>query len=323
MKKFLTTFFILLAVAALGCAVFFTFFFLKWNECSQTASTPEIIQTEFSEKEKKIAQQIPFKITAESSWNLIPVSAEIVQHTGVQEGKPSVILPGKWKWGTRQWEITLWIQPYHLGKIKETEALITFEGGPDGKYTLKTKIPAFQVISSGGNETQTLWTADEAAVPEKFPGIAFWIITAVIILAAIILWIFLRKAPGTAAAETPAWQQALDSIAELKESMQLKKISPEQAIGKLTDIVRAFLEKQFSLRAERQTTPEFLESLKKDSSALDLEQRRFLKEFLSSADMIKFARLPAEESLFEQTSQRAEALIKHAIPTTDGKENIS
>ena len=88
----------------------------------------------------------------------------------------------------------------------------------------------------------------------------------------------------------------------------------------LTDIVRNFLEKQFSLRAERQTTSEFLFTLQNDNSPLDVEQRRFLREFLSAADMIKFARLPADDVLFNDAAMRAESLIRNTAGAADQKE---
>ena len=91
----------------------------------------------------------------------------------------------------------------------------------------------------------------------------------------------------------------------------------------LTDVVRSFLEKQFSLRAEHQTTPEFLESLRSGESPLASEQRRFLKDVLSSADMVKFARLPADKSLFETAAGKAESLIRNAAEEQTGKEQNS
>lgn len=320
MKKILITFFILLAVAALICVFSAIAFLIKWNQCAETASAPVIVETVFPDTEKTIAQKIPCEFLVETSWSLMPVSAEMTPPAGAQEGKDPEIIPGKWHWGTRMWKIILWIQPYRSGTIGETPVKLLFEGGPDGKYLLETKIPSFDVkiISS---QQEELFLSDKVPVPGKNPGNWFWFLFGGVVFAALLLWLIFRKRTAQPKPGIPVWKQALDSIAALKADFRDKKTSSEQAVIRLTDIVRAFLEQQFSLRAERQTTHEFLESLRNNSSVLDLEQRRFLQEFLSAADMIKFAKLPAEESLFEQAASRAEALIRNTTQPSEEKES--
>ena len=92
------------------------------------------------------------------------------------------------------------------------------------------------------------------------------------------------------------------------------KASPELAVADLTDVVRRYLEARFQLRAERQTTAEFLADLERNDSLLEEKDRKFLRSFLASADMVKFARLPADPGLFDKASVKAEELISGTIP---------
>ena len=145
---------------------------------------------------------------------------------------------------------------------------------------------------------------------EERNHLIWYLAGAGILILLIILGLIFRNVRRNAVQEEPVWISALNHLSDLRKSVGEKKMSYEIAVIKLTDIVRHFLEKQFSLRAEHQTTPEFLESLRRDNGPLDVEQRRFLREFLSSADMIKFARLSADATLFEKAAERAESLIR-------------
>ena len=56
----------------------------------------------------------------------------------------------------------------------------------------------------------------------------------------------------------------------------------------LSDVVRAYLERRFSLPASQQTTAEFLEKLGQEP-ALSAEQRKQVGAFLERCDLVKFA----------------------------------
>lgn len=80
------------------------------------------------------------------------------------------------------------------------------------------------------------------------------------------------------------------------------------------------MERRFHLRAERQTTAEFLGDLERGGGSISESQRDFLKEFLSAADMVKFARLPADRALFENAAEKAERLVTETIPAEENKK---
>lgn len=90
---------------------------------------------------------------------------------------------------------------------------------------------------------------------------------------------------------------------------------------RLTDVIRSYLEQRFHLRAEHQTTREFLDEIR-SGGPLEEKQRSFLKEFLASADMVKFAKAPADTMAFDEAALRAETLVREtAVKEENGKES--
>ena len=313
----------LIAIVLISAGVFL----VKWNQCKNTKSTPEVIETVFKTKKAGLGERIPCTFTVKTSWSLMPVSAKVKTVEGLQEVKQAEITPVEWMWGTRTWNITVWIQPYRDGKYPAIPVEILCEGGPDGKTVAEAKIPAFMVELNEEDLDGDLEVAEEFSSgkkqKEKKNHWIWYLCGAGVLILGVIAWLIYRWRKRKKEAEIPAWTTALNSIAELRKTLSEKDISPEMAITKLTYIIRFYLEKRFSLRAERQTTTEFLESLRRDTSPLNIEQRRFLREFLSAADMVKFARLATDEETFEESARHAESLIRETSLSLETKEKKS
>jgi hypothetical protein len=77
----------------------------------------------------------------------------------------------------------------------------------------------------------------------------------------------------------------------------------------LSGIVRRYLEDRFALRSPELTTEEFLDALV-DSPELVRAHRRLLQEFLSGADLVKFAHfIPAPDDV-EQSITTAQRFLE-------------
>lgn len=72
----------------------------------------------------------------------------------------------------------------------------------------------------------------------------------------------------------------------------------------VSDCIRRYIERAFSLKAPEMTTEEFLNSLR-ESSALSIEQKDLLKGFLGACDLVKFAK-------YAPTTREAEGLYETA-----------
>jgi len=121
----------------------------------------------------------------------------------------------------------------------------------------------------------------------SYLSIALWVIGGLLALAAIIVLVRWLKRRAEANRIPNLQQKALRELEEAK-----KLISPEQsrdfAIA-VSDTLRRFIEGRFNLPSTRQTTPEFLEHLSKNTT-LDLgPYSNALTQFFTQCDFGKFS----------------------------------
>jgi hypothetical protein len=108
----------------------------------------------------------------------------------------------------------------------------------------------------------------------------------------------------------PPWTLALSLLEELRDEMRRGRMRGEICVSKLTDIVRNYIEQRFKIHAPSQTTHEFLADLEVGGGELENEHRKFLRDFMTAADLVKFANLPADKALLEDAIDKAEALVE-------------
>jgi hypothetical protein len=118
------------------------------------------------------------------------------------------------------------------------------------------------------------------------------------------LFLLVRKAlmRKREAPPKPAHVIAYEELERIKMSGLLAEGKAREYYFRLSNCIRHYLENRFSLKAPEMTTEEFLLAVR-DSGTLEEDYKKLLKDFLSSADMVKFAKYgpsPQEaESSFE------------------------
>ena len=140
-----------------------------------------------------------------------------------------------------------------------------------------------------------------------------------------IVLVYFQKKEKKTKPLTP-WALALLKLHSLNDSFGSGKLNAVKCISNLTDIVRNYLEDRFYIHAPRQTTEEFLSNMENWNSPLDNKDRNFLREFMTSADMIKFAKFEASKTQIETAIARAEQLVDGTIPDEENnkpKEKVS
>jgi len=223
------------------------------------------------------------------------------------------------RWGYSDWTLVVPLQAYRGGESGGGSVLAEFFAGK----SIETPLPELKIadlvlpLDDTGTE---LSLAPRIEVRDKrMSWAAAAIVAAVVILVSLAVWTLLAHKKREAAKHIKtAWEHALEAIRVLRDQVRGGATSPELAIAGLTDVVRHYLEARFHLRAERQTTAEFLADLERSDRLLEDKDRKFLRSFLASADMVKFARMPADPHIFEQASEKAEDLVSGTIPPEDG-----
>lgn len=258
-------------------------------------------------------------------WGSELQKPELTPGDGVQLISDPVCRSGRITWGATDWILEIPFQAYRTGETGKGTLQFSVRG-PDGNLTMfEETIPALDVeeVETAGSGDELL-AAGEIAEKKKDRR-AFYLAGAIVllILLAVLIFVLLRRRGKTALPAKSLRELALDAIRQLRERVGRSRESAAAALAELTDIVRHFLEEQYHLRAERQTTYEFLRELDRaaDSPVTDSD-RKFLRSFLEAADMVKFARFNADEDIFENAAARAEKLIAgpDPVPAEEGRK---
>lgn len=256
-------------------------------------------------------------------WNKTPVKAQLNREDGIEIVKEPEFVLDRYQWGSNIWSVRTVVLPYLDGKIVPGSLTVTFRNdSPDGvAETLTLQLPAFHSKLPELNVNEPV-TAPPVEIPEEkmSTGTAIMIgITGLIIVVLTVLAILSLIRRGKKEILRPLWELTLEEVAALRASVAACAVSPEQAISTLTLILRDFLEKQFSLRAGRQTTSEFLREMDQDDSPLKDADRRFLKKFLVAADLVKFAGVSSDKDAFASAADQAEKMIRSAADAEKGE----
>ncbi|NOY75341.1 MAG: hypothetical protein GXP32_06075, partial [Kiritimatiellaeota bacterium] len=220
-------------------------------------------------------------------------------------------------WGSSIWTVEARIQPFRTGKMAKSECVIRIKSTSDGRThfkTVKSFIPGFKVLAVNTGKSKDLYIASrakEASVTERNPWIIPIIATISLIGAVVFLILWLKKRKTIMESVVlPPWSLALSLLEDLRSDMRRGAVRGEICVAKLTDIVRNYIEQRFKIHAPSQTTHEFLADLESGGGELEADHRKFLRNFLTAADLVKFANLPADKELLEDAIDKAEALVE-------------
>jgi len=119
----------------------------------------------------------------------------------------------------------------------------------------------------------------------------------------------------------PAHEIAYETLEDIKRRGLIQQGRINEYYVLVSQCIRRYLENRFSIRAPEMTTEEFLVSVK-DADLLSGEHKNLLKDFLSSCDMVKFARSHPGCDEAETSFQLAKRFIdqtKETIETEPGR----
>lgn len=163
-------------------------------------------------------------------------------------------------------------------------------------------------------------TADllDIAEPLDMPAPWWWWAVGALLLAvaavAGLWWWKRRKERLSAPRVVPPHEIALTALDALLSEGLLAAGAVELFYLRLSDIVRHYIEDQFSLRAPEQTTEEFLVAMSRGPH-IRRDHQTLLRDFLQRADMVKFAKfVPAAEETGGAV-EAARQFIEQSVPT--------
>ena len=306
----------LLILIAVGVAVA-----IRWRMSAKEAADPILLGEpvyEFENKEPMIGMRFKAVLKYRLPWSDSFKLAAAEPGKNLQLTSDPAFHRSRIRWGYSDWTLVIPLQAYRGGESGGGSVLAEFFAGK----SIETPLPELKVadlaLPLDDNGTELSLAPRIETHDKKMSWLTAGIVAAVIILVSLAVWALLAHKKREAAKHIKTiWENALEAIQLLRAQVRGGMASPELAIAGLTDVVRHYLEARFHLRAERQTTAEFLADLERNDRLLEDKDRKFLRSFLASADMVKFARVPADPHLFDQASEKAEELVSGTIPHED------
>ncbi len=268
-----------------------------------------------SPAEPKAGERLTLTVTVEAAASvavttpLITVEDDAIGQFNVldQTSQPDLPLPA----GRRMWTQNLVLDTFATGDVELPPLHVAFtdnRGTPaiEGFLTLPAiDLSVTSQLLEGETELRAMRT--DRPLPVAPLSMWWWLLIPAVIGVGIATLMWSRRGSVTSRIPlTPAQRARLDlSSLDLNE---------EGAFARVADIVRAYLEDAFDLRAPRATTHEFLR-VAQHSSVLSQPNRATLQELLLVADLVKFARhLPATDAP-SKAMHSALAFVDDTAPT--------
>lgn len=229
----------------------------------------------------------------------------------------------KYAWGYKILEAIYPLQAFRDGKSSNGGTVIArFRNKKNVESILEEKLPAITVQPLKVTSSDLLTEGELIAkkTVSSVPYIAVLLIL-VLVIGTLLYFIFRKKNKKLSVQSLPPWVQAIHAIGALLQKVRNGDTRTEQSIAELSDIVRAYMEERFSIRAAHQTSDEFFTELNHKRELLTPRQQQFLRKFTSSADLVKFAHLAADLALVEDAAFQAQELIKETIPEEQETKN--
>ncbi len=187
-----------------------------------------------------------------------------------------------------RWRLTYRFAPREPGKLAFHFPPVKYRVEPGGEKTASWDPVVFDVPTPATGELRDI-TSVEPPPPIVPRDWVVWIWSSAAGLALLLVGLayglhcFFRRA----AALSPA-HHSLEAWRRLDAKKLPENGRGERFITLLTLLVRRYLDQQFALRARRQTTTEFLQKLSTQTD-LSQDEKRFLIDFLTRSDAVKFA----------------------------------
>ncbi|HPM43045.1 MAG TPA: BatD family protein [Candidatus Omnitrophota bacterium] len=107
-------------------------------------------------------------------------------------------------------------------------------------------------------------------------------------------------------------ETALEELESIR-ALLLQSGDIKEFYVRISDCIRFYIERSFAVKASEMTTEEFLNSMK-TSPTLTLEQKDLLKVFLSSCDLVKFAKHNPAALEIENVFASAKRFVEETSP---------
>lgn len=294
------------------------------QEPTATVKAPLEIKSEVNPKQVTIGEPFRYTVTVTAQKEtevVIPVlSGQIGKFSIVDFGEGPASDQGGQVTASRWYTLTVWESGDQL--VPAPKIFYRVPGGElteaDGEETL---IGVTSLLGPDPNNAQL----SDVSAPEEPPfdwrpyGLAAAALAVLLMIGAGFYYVLNRPKRARAIPPRPAHEVALEALNHLRAQRLIEDGRFEDYYVGLSAVVRRYLEDGFTLRAPEMTTEEFLAAASGDRR-LQSNHRRSLGDFLSQADLVKFARhLPSLQDA-ETAYEAARRFIEETRPRDEHPE---
>jgi hypothetical protein len=193
--------------------------------------------------------------------------------------------------------------------VATNPVVCTFSGGAQKMQALPELILHVQSSLNATNATKLSDIKDIVKPPLQIPR-KLWVpllIALLALIAGIATLLFLRK--PRMAEQTEPLQPPHILARQALTALRGKQWSPEPFFTELSLILRTYLENRFNLNAPESTTEELTRSMAADIR-LELKEQQTLRNFMTQADLVKFARAGAEQDVMQNAFSTVEDFVE-------------
>lgn len=157
---------------------------------------------------------------------------------------------------------------------------------------------------------------------DDFVPYLIWVLLGIVLIAGIIYYLKTRKKEEVVEEEViptlAPFEEALERLHKLDEKLLWQNNQVKQYYIELTEIVRAYIEKELKIPALESTTEDLIETIQDFNDAETIkasrESIRKLKELLREADLVKFAKSKPLSHEIEEDRRDAEFVLNELKP---------
>ena len=144
---------------------------------------------------------------------------------------------------------------------------------------------------------------------------------AVLAIASLLIWRRRRREKMVAEIRKSPLEVALSALEQLEKDDLVAKGELKEYYGRVSSILREYVEGRYGLQAPERTTEEFMEDLRRDSGTLSKEQKSLLEKFLMHCDLVKFAKFEPSADEVRATFESCKDFVVAAGDKTPVDEN--
>lgn len=147
----------------------------------------------------------------------------------------------------------------------------------------------------------------------------WWLIVAILLLVGLTVWGYLRyRDRGYVLPKKPEpspYVVAMSELKQLKSGKLWERGLEKDYFTRLTDILRVYLDRRFGINAMEMTSDQIVKTLS-DNSAIK-EKRRYVRDILTMADFVKFAKVRPLPTDSVSALENAERFVEETKPSEE------